>query len=417
MKVNRLMLCVALIGLGANARAAIIIPTNQNGADVDVREHEITDNFGTTEATRQRGSVNELNTSGLDTTTVATGDRSSVMYMKFDISGLPNHTANPGFWSDKNLYFRGYVRNTNLGDSRIAFPNATSPTHIVNFDIRGLEPNPYKNGVDASGGYRYADDDPSAASRTDRSGNAYSSPHYEYNWDEGTGTGIAGDPNQGSGITFVDAPGITPFCMAAGSCATEYGDADANNINKTLGVFDDFNSDARFLGKWQWPLPKGVSAGSNRYPVGLPLEYTDANGNLKQLVFDAQDAGRSFVTLMVNLGVDTLAQANGGTFPGSNSFLNHSYLFIPKDMTTLNNDNNWDPDGPGPLGTIGSPYSCSGTNCNGDGTPNGDTVLRTLGDNSTGAFSPQLIVRVPEPASMVLLSLGAAACGMARRRK
>jgi hypothetical protein len=37
-------------------------------------------------------------------------------------------------------------------------------------------------------------------------------------------------------------------------------------------------------------------------------------------------------------------------------------------------------------------------------------------DNSTGAFSPQLRI-VPEPASVLLLTLGAMALGLVRRRK
>ena len=67
MKVRWLMLGVAAaLCNGANANAAIIIPTNQNGADVDVREHEI-GVVGLNPAivgTRQRGAVNELHTSG-----------------------------------------------------------------------------------------------------------------------------------------------------------------------------------------------------------------------------------------------------------------------------------------------------------------------------------------------------------------
>jgi hypothetical protein len=406
----------AALYLGAQANATIIIPTNLNGADTEVRESSIIDDFGTTTNSNQFGGHTELATRGIDTTTTANNDRSSIMFMKFDVSGLPNHTTNAAFWADKNLYFKGYVRNTNLTDSRLKFPTApagVSPTHIVNFDIRGLEP-----------GHVYADDDPNAANRVDRSGNAYSAPGYKYNWAEGIGTGAN---NLASGISFIDAPGITPHCMAAGSCAAAYGDGDVNNIHKTLGKYDDFNSDARYLGNWQWPLPNGLSPGSNRYPVGLPLEYTDTNGNLKQLVFDAQDAGRSFVTLMLNLAVDTLldptSSSSGdgpgpGTFP-NNTFLNHNYLFNPKEKLVLENDSNWDPDGSGPIGTIGSPYSCLHANCNGDGTPTGDTVLRALGQNpaATGPFSPQLIVRVPEPASAMLLALGSLALAAARRRK
>ena len=161
----------------------------------------------------------------------------------------------------------------------------------------------------------------------------------------------------------------------------------------------------------------------NRYPVGQALEYTDANGNLKQLVFDAQDAGRSKVTLLFHLAVDTLldtTSTSSGDGPGpgiypNNTFLNHSYLFNPKDKTVLENDNNWDPDGSGAGLPTGSPYSCDGstgaglTNCPG----------HTLGQNplATGPFSPQLVIRVPEPTSLMLLVLGSLAMVAVRRRK
>ena len=415
MKVRRLVLGVAVaLCFGATVKASIIIPTNLNGADTEIREFELnaTALAPTVVATQQRGANNELATRGQETTITATNDRSSIMYMKFDISGLPNHTANPGFWADKKLFFRGYVRNTNLSDSRIAYPNIYGPVALVNFDIRGLEP-----------GHVYADDNPSAANRTDQSGLAYSSPHYEYNWDEGTGTGGSGT-GLGTGITFIDAPGITPFCTLRGSCDTATFGGLNTDIHQSLGLYDNFNSDTRFLGNWQWKRPTYIFAGSNRYPIGMELEYADANGNLQQLVFDAQDAGRTSVTLMLNLAVDTRLDTssnpgagivdgpNPGIFP-ANTFLNFNYLFNPKDKTTLDNDNAFDPDGGGPGVATGSPYSCDGstgpglTNCPG----------HTLGDNSTGKFSPQLIVRIPEPTSMVLLALGSLALTAARRRK
>lgn len=423
MKVSKFMLgLAAALTVGTNANAYIVIPTNQNGADTEVRESEITDNFGIV-ATTQRGKSTELATRGLDTTTTATNDRSSMMYMKFDISGLPNHNSDPAFWSNMNLFFRGYVRNTNLSNGRTLDQSRNSMAlpvaewERVKFNILGLEP-----------GHVYADDPGGTTMRTDRSGQSYSSPNYKYNWDEGVGDGSTNgsiaNNGVGTGISYLDAPGITPFCTSSGSCADAYGDTDPTNFRKTLGLYDDFNADTRLLGEWKWPIPKYAFNGTDRYPVGLPLEYTDSNGNLKQLIFDAQDAGRDKVTLIMHLAVNTLAEGNGGLFSTAD-FLNFNYLFIPKEMTTLTNDNNWDPDGSGPLGGIGSPYSCNGgdgtmgttTNCNGDGTPVGDDVLRHLGDNSAGAFSPQLIVRVPEPASVALLALGSLVAVGIRRRK
>ena len=261
MRVRKLLFgLAAVLCVGSTANAAVIIPTNRNGADAEIRESDITDNFGVTEATAQRGNSTELATRGSDTTTTATNDRSSMMYMKFDISGLPNHTSDPGFWSDKNLAFRGYVRNTNLSNGRLldqsrnGNPLPHDQWERVKFDVRGLEP----------GQGRYADDDPNQANRTDRSGNAYTSPHYEYDWDEGNGS-------VGSGISYVNAPGLTPFCMASGSCADAYGDTDNTNIKKTLGIYDDFNSDTRILGEWQWPVPVNYLNGVDRYPGWLAL--------------------------------------------------------------------------------------------------------------------------------------------------
>jgi hypothetical protein len=393
--------CVAAAAcLGANANAAIVITTNQGGADVEVREFEITASElePAVVPTAQRGAANELATRAIDDGVEANNsDRSSTMFMKFNIAGLPNHNSNPGFWADKQVNFRGTVRNTNINDSRLALPNVQSPTVRANFNILGLEP-----------GHVYSDDPGGSENRTDRSGNAFTSP-YKYNWDEGIGTGAN---NINSGITYMSAPGITPYCATYGECGTEVGD-DPNNIYKTLGQYDDFNSDTRLLGNWTWPIPKNFFGGAaNRYPVGLPLEYTDENGALKQLVFDAQDAGRSHVTLMLHLAVDPRTATGGNPTP-STSMINFNYLFNPKEKTTLENDNNWDPDGSGAGLATGSPYSCDGsqgaglTNCPG----------HTLGSNANGEFSPALIVRVPEPTSMVLLALGAMLCGMVRRRK
>lgn len=403
MRVSRLMFgVVGALCLGANAHAEIIIPTNLGGADAEVREFEMnaTELDTTAVPTAQRGAANELATRAIDDgVETNNSDRSSVMYMKFNIAGLPNHAANPAFWADKQITFRTTVRNNSLNDSRIALPNVQSPTIRANFNILGLEP-----------GHVYADDPGGSTTRTDRSGNSHSSLQYKYEWSEGIGTGAN---NLDSGITFLSAPGITPFCTEYGACGEAYGDANPNNIYKTLGQYDDFNSDARMLGNIVLPIPKNYFGGTaNRYPVGFPIEFTDPSGNLKQLVFDAQDAGRSSVTLMMHLAIDPRSTAGGNPTPAS-TMLNFNYLFNPKEMTTLSDDNNWDPDGSGPLTPTGSPYSCNGTTATGMANCPG----HTLGNNSTGAFSPSLIVRVPEPTSMALLALGAVACGLVRRRK
>jgi hypothetical protein len=403
-------LCVAtaaLVGASGDAPASIVIPTNLGkGADTEVREFGINSGGELDPAvfpTAQFGSSTELATRALDQGIEANNsDRSSMMYMKFDISGLPNHDDDPGFWSTFNVFFRGYVRNNNITDGRVQFRDSNDPNVRVRLKmtLRGLEP-----------GNVYADDLGGTTTMTDRSGNTFESPHYKYDWPEGIGTG---GNNQSSGITYLSAPGLTPFCTEYGSCGDFGGDTDPTNIYKTLGLYDDFNDDVRTLGDWQWFLPRHFSEGANRYPVGMPLEYADTNGELRQLIFDAQDAGRDTVTLIMHLGVDTLGQSQGGVLPDSNSMLNHNFLFIPKEMTTLNNDNNWDPDSSGMTPPTGSPFSCDGTSGAGQTNCPGSV----LGDNSTGRFSPQLIIRVPEPTSVALLLFGSlAAVATGRRRK
>ena len=85
---------------------------------------------------------------------------------------------------------------------------------------------------------------------------------------------------------------------------------------------------------------------------------------------------------------------HGGDTPFAN-WINFNYLFNPKEQTTLNSDN-YDPNIIDALPDIGNAF----------GT-----------DNSTGAFSPSLLIQaVPEPATAVLVLLGLAASGLRRRR-
>ncbi len=148
MKVIRFMFgLAAVLCIGTSAKALIIIPTNQNGADTELRESDMN---ATTLApnvvpTAQRGNSTELATRANDDGVEANNsDRSSMMYMKFDISGLPNHNSDPGFWATQNLFFRGYVRNTNLSngrlqdESRAGMPLPPEQWERVNFDVRRI---------------------------------------------------------------------------------------------------------------------------------------------------------------------------------------------------------------------------------------------------------------------------------------
>src|SRR3989304_5658037 len=134
MKVRRLMFgMVAALCVGANSYAAVIIPTKLGkGADAEVRESDGNVGLvngvaaggnrggGTELATRKRDSV------GVDTSTTPntinnyfpTNDRSSVMYLKFDISSLPA-SADP-FWADKQVNLQLHVRqNGNIAGQRL----------------------------------------------------------------------------------------------------------------------------------------------------------------------------------------------------------------------------------------------------------------------------------------------------------
>lgn len=325
-------LCVA----GAQiANAAIIITTNMGGADAEVRESEVNPDLGGVPQGANRGTNQEL-------ATRRATNRSSAMFMKFDISGLT-----PADLAGKNVNLQLSVRNNNLPLNRLWISN---PRQVMNFAVHGLDPNM----VDGLA-----------------NGNNHNA-NQVYDWDENT-------------LTWYNAPGITPD------------DPDGTGGGQILGEYN-WNSDAPLLGSYSWPLPRP----ENHLAVGQKITYGDANGNLKQLVLDAMTAGKTSVTLMVNHNV-AVADSPG-------SWQNFNYLVIPKDMTTLNNDNNWDDDGAGPNPATGSPYSClHSTVC-----PGG-----TLGDNTGGAFSPRLVIWVPEPSSIVLLALGSlAALGwIGRRRK
>lgn len=409
MKVRRLMFSMSAalgVAVASSAHAEIIITTNMGGADAEVREEQFGSDADTGLVTgTNRGAQPELATRikddvAVDTSTdpdtitnaFPTNDNSSIMFMKFDVSSLP--AANDAFWADKEVVLRLRIALNNLPTSRL-WSNPPAPlgnpaneaTFVRHkFNVRGLNP----NGV-------YIDDNAAAANRVDDGGNAYTSTQYRYNWNEGNNTA-------GTGITYYDAPGLTPSCINTNEC----------NPAASIGIIeDDFNSDAQMLGEWQWQLPRPA----NHLAVGTPVDFIDAD--LKQLVLDAKTAGRTSVTVMVSHALDgTVDKPNVGrigTTPAS--MLGFNYVTVPKELLTLQNDTTYDPNTTtpnfpaDPLGDkLGSPYSCTL-----------DAVNRPQctgqGNNNTGAFSPALIIRVPEPASAALLAMGSLLAWSAVRRR
>ncbi len=125
----------------------------------------------------------------------------------------------------------------------------------------------------------------------------------------------------------------------------------------------------------------------NHLPIGGALDFVSPN--LDKFVSDAIAAGKTEVTLVAHTLHDSST-----FFKQFNNWINFNYIFNPKEQTTLKGDNYNAGDG---LGNIGNKF----------GT-----------DNSTGAFSPSLLLKasVPEPTSAVLGALAVAAMTGIRRR-
>jgi hypothetical protein len=160
-----------------------------------------------------------------------------------------------------------------------------------------------------------------------------------------------------STITYLNAPGIT--------------------FDGDVGT-KDFNSDLTFLGTADFP----AIGTQNHLPIGASLTF--ASASLDNFVSNAIAGGQSSVTLVATT-------VHGGDAPFGN-WLNFNYLFNPKEQVTLNGDNYDAGDGNGNVGNI------------------------TSTDNSTGDFSPALLLAIPEPGTISLSLLSLAVLGASRRR-
>jgi PEP-CTERM motif len=335
--------------LASLSRAALLIPTNQNGgADAEVREEET----GTPTPIYpgvNRGSNFELATRILDSTNGGTSDRTSASYLKFDISGITAADLATHPYAGVRLR----VGAPNINASRQTAPSPADPSVTVKmqFVLRGL---------------------------TNFALN---------NWSEST-------------LTYYNAPGITP---------------DAAPFPVDPGEYD-FNSDMPELGRF--PLP--MVGAQNHLAVGSLVRYGEAAGGpLYQLIAQAKAAGQNYITLVVHDGLNGF-QANlrsgvTGEAPGTTptSMLNFNYLFIPKEILTIDNANNgsgaqpnnlndtaYDPDGAGPIAAGPSPFLHA--------------------SNADGTFSPTLVLSdsfVPEPGTIGLAGLALVAAAAVSRRK
>jgi hypothetical protein len=309
----------AILSTASRSKADIVIPTNQNGADAEVRESET----GTSTPYNgvNRGSNFELATRLIDRTNGGPSDRSSAIYLKFDISGITaaDLVANPF------AILRMHIGNVNVIPSRQSAPSPADPNVIVNMEyaLRGL---------------------------TNFSLN---------NWQENT-------------ITYYNAPGITPDATEA-----------PNPVNP--GEYD-FNNDLPELGRFRMP----TVAPQNHLAVGSNVDYTEsALGPLHELITQGRLAGQGFVTLVVHHGLNGFqADAGLGEAPGvtPTSMLNFNNLFIPKEVTVLNN-------------TMGQPGGLNDTTYDPNTTdliPAGPGPFLNA-SNASGEFSPKLIL---SPVSM-----------------
>ena len=165
------------------------------------------------------------------------------------------------------------------------------------------------------------------------------------------------------------------------------------NYDTAPGLANDFQGGNRdfdlskltYLGNIDFPdiVPQ------NWFPVGGSLDLSGAA--LESFLGNAVAAGAPSVTFVAGL------QHDGNPAVSGTSITNRTYLFVHKELLTLN-DPAYDADTTDPNNPTGGPYHNA--------------------SNANGAFSPRLVLQqaVPEPASFALLGVGLLA-GWSRLRR
>jgi hypothetical protein len=425
---------VAALIFSAPADAVLIVTTNMNGADAEVREDggDISPNtdplWGPLGAPKgvNRGSSTEL-ASRVKDSTAGSGDNGSAMYLKFDIS-------------DANG-----VTNALLSTNRTALRLTTRNSAQLKWNrIQGL--NPYYGTLpadDTNPDYVAFKSNPANYTRVQFNIFGLTNfAHPNYDWSE-SGVAATWDPvtsptygPKGS-ITWYNAPGITPDSRLTPA-------QDPGKYN--------FNSDLQLLGKATIedpglplavppPYPTLPGAGSAALCVGCTaIDFEDPNGLLHNLIVDAKAAGKTNITLVVAFGMDGFRNAahvmdvpDETAQVTPNDFLAFNYLMNPKEMDgstgatgqpglQLNDDPSWDPDwsdnGPSPYDPLNDPTPIGpGPNTQMLPHPTTGVLTRYGAQNDDGRFSPQLVFFVPEPSSMLLIALGSLAASAIRRRR
>jgi hypothetical protein len=126
----------------------------------------------------------------------------------------------------------------------------------------------------------------------------------------------------------------------------------------------------------------------NRLPLGEAFDVTFAPGSpLHNAIVAAQATGHETVTLVTTLAHDT-SSAN-------TAWLNHNYVWTPKEKNPMNVDAAYDSDTTDPNNPLGSPHN---------GAAN----------TAANPYAPQLIF-VPEPGSVLLAGFCGVVCLLRRR--